>query len=120
MDNSRSPALVKLANAIKRHRRKAGLTQVELADLIPCSDKTISAIETYRDRPSRQMVIAIEKALHLSEGALVDLYDLLEGESLPGWMRDWIVEERSASRLRSFNLATIPGLLRPRTTPERC
>jgi transcriptional regulator with XRE-family HTH domain len=111
MGNPPSPALVKLAAAIRRHRKRAGLTQVELADLIPCSDKTISAIETCRDRPSREMVVAIEKALALSEGALVDLYDLLEGESLPGWMRDWLVEERRSTRLRSFEMAIIPGLL---------
>ncbi len=111
MGNPPSPALAKLAAAIRRHRKKAGLTQVELADLIPCSDKTISAIEVERDRPSREMVIAIERALELSEDALLDLYDLLESESLPGWMRDWIVEERQATRLRWFEMAIIPGLL---------
>jgi transcriptional regulator with XRE-family HTH domain len=111
MDNSPSPALRKLAEAIRRHRKRAELTQLELAELIPCSDKTISAIETTRERPSRQMVNAIEKALKVSEQALVDLFDLLEGESLPGWMRDWIVEERRSSRLRSLELVTFPGLL---------
>ena len=57
------------------------------------------------------MVLAIEAALHLSEGALLDLYDLLDVESLPGWMRDWVGEERRASSLRFFQLSTVPGLL---------
>jgi transcriptional regulator with XRE-family HTH domain len=111
MGNPPSPTLIKLATAIRRHRKLAGLTQAQLAAMIPCSDKTISAGETGRDRPSREMVVAIEKALDLSPDALVDLYDLLDAESLPGWMRDWLVEERRATSLRSFELAIVPGLL---------
>lgn len=111
METSPSPALSKLAEAIRRHRKRAGLTQLQLAELIPCSDKTISAIEVTRERPSRGLVGAIERALKVSENALLDLYDLMEGESLPGWMRDWVAEERRTSRLRSFELAIIPGLL---------
>ena len=111
MDSPPSPTLMKLAAAVRRHRKRAELTQLQLAELIPCSDKTISAIETGRERPSRGMVVAVEKALQLSPDALVDLYDLLEGESLPGWMRDWVIEERRASMLRSFELVIIPGLL---------
>ncbi|MEV0398770.1 helix-turn-helix transcriptional regulator [Actinoallomurus sp. NPDC050550] len=111
MGNPPSPALIKLSAAIRRHRKRAGQTQAALAKEIPCSDKTISAIETGRERPSREMVIAIEKALNVSDGALVDLFDLLEHESLPRWVRDWLVEERRASRLRSYEQAIVPGLL---------
>jgi len=111
MDNSPSPALAKLAEAIRRHRKRAGLTQAQLAEFIPCSDKTISAIETGRERPSRQMATAIEREPKVSENALLDIFDLLESESLPGWMRDWVVEERRSGRLRSFELAIVPGLL---------
>src|SRR3954463_1033168 len=110
MNNSPSPALAKLAEALRRHRKLAGLTQADLAKRIPCSDKTLSAIETGRDRPSRPMIVAIEQALGLSPGALVDIFDLLDAEGLPGWMRDWVIEERRATRLRSFELALIPGL----------
>lgn len=41
MEPSPSPALAELAEAIRRHRKATGLTQQQLADLIPCSDKTI-------------------------------------------------------------------------------
>ena len=111
MSNRPSPALVKLTAAIRRYRRRAELTQIRLAELVPCSDKTLSAIETGRERPSRGMVLAIEKALDLPPESLVDLYDLMDEESMPGWMRDWLVEERRAVMLRSFELAIIPGLL---------
>ena len=111
MNNSPSPALAKLAEALRRHRKLAGRTQAELAQRIPCSDKTISAIETGRDRPSREMIVAIEEAMELSKGALVDIFDLLDSESLPGWMRDWLVEECRSTMLRSLELVIIPGLL---------
>jgi transcriptional regulator with XRE-family HTH domain len=111
MGNPPSPTLMKLAAAVRRHRKRAGLTQVELAAMTPCSDKTISGIETGSDHPSRDMVIAIERALKLSLGALVDLYDLSNEESLPPWARDWFVEERRAGKLRSFQLAIVYGLL---------
>jgi transcriptional regulator with XRE-family HTH domain len=111
MGNPPSPALMKLAAAIRRHRKRAGLTQLQLATMIPCSDKTLSAIETGRDRPSREMVVAIETALSLPPGTLVDLFDLADSESLPRWVRDWLAEERRASKLRSFELAIIYGLL---------
>jgi transcriptional regulator with XRE-family HTH domain len=111
MGNSPSPALTKLAAAVRRYRKLAGHTQAQLAAMIPCSDKTISAIETGRDRPSREMIVAVEAALGLPPDALIDLYDLLDAESLPSWMRDWLVEERQATSLRNFELAIIPGLL---------
>jgi transcriptional regulator with XRE-family HTH domain len=111
MNNSPSPALVKLAEALRRHRKLAGHTQSDLARRIPCSDKTISAIETGRDRPSREMIVAIEEAMELSRGALVDIFDLLDSESLPGWMRDWLAEERRSTMLRSLELVIVPGLL---------
>jgi transcriptional regulator with XRE-family HTH domain len=111
MSNLPSPAMMKLAGAIRRNRKRAGLTQAQLAAMIPCSDKTISAIETGRERPSREMALAIERTLDLPPDTLLDLYDLLDIESLPRWMRDWVVEERRATSLRSFQLTTVPGLL---------
>jgi transcriptional regulator with XRE-family HTH domain len=111
MGNLPSPALTKLAAAVRRYRKIGGHTQAQLAAMIPCSDKTISAIETGRDRPSREMIVAIERTLELPPEALVDLYDLLDAESLPSWMRDWLTEERRATSLRNFELAIVPGLL---------
>src|SRR3569833_2276220 len=120
MGNPPNPALTKLAAAVRRQRKRAGLTQAQLAAQIPCSDKTTSAAETGRERLSREMVLAIEAALHLSEGALLDLYDLLDVESLPGWMRDWVGEERRASSLRFFQLSTVPGLLQTEDSARTC
>jgi hypothetical protein len=39
------------------------------------------------------------------------VYEQLDSESLPGWMRDWIPEEGRANVLRWVELLLIPGLL---------
>jgi transcriptional regulator with XRE-family HTH domain len=117
-NNSPSPTLMKLAAAVRRHRKRAELTQLQLAELIPCCDRTISAIETGRERPSRPMVVAVEKALRISPDALVDLYDLLDAESLPGWMRDWVIEERRATDSARSNWSSSPVSYQRRGTRE--
>jgi hypothetical protein len=41
----------------------------------------------------------------------MNVYEQLEGESLPGWFRGWVDEEDRATVIRTFQLALIPGLL---------
>jgi hypothetical protein len=44
-------------------------------------------------------------------GALMNVYEQLDGETLPGWFREWVDEEEAADVLRTFGLAPVPGLL---------
>ncbi len=41
----------------------------------------------------------------------MNVWEQLDGESLPGWFREWVDEEERADVLRTFQLALIPGLL---------
>jgi transcriptional regulator with XRE-family HTH domain len=109
--NTSNPMLAKLAAAVRRYRKQADLTQIELAHRVPCSDKTISAIETGRERPSEKLIIAIETALGVPPGALKDLYDRMDTESLQSWQWAWFIEESRALDLRTYDLTTAPGLL---------
>src|SRR4051812_35398819 len=109
MNKSPRPAFAKLAEALRRHRKLAARTPADLAHRTPSAHKPRSAIQTGRDRPSRAMIVAIEEALGLSPGALVDIFDLLDAEGLPGWMRECVIEERRSTTLRSFEMAVIPG-----------
>lgn len=64
--------------------------------MIPCSNRTISGIEVGRERPSRQMVIAIERALKLPADVLVDIYDLMEASrSAPPKVARWRTSSRT-------------------------
>ena len=87
------------------------MLQKELANRLGYSDGWLSNVETGQLRPRREQVTALEEALSLPRGALMAVYDQLDGESLPGWFRPWLEEEGNASVLRSFALAFVPGLL---------
>lgn len=110
-----SPTLITLGRLVRRYRDAASLLQTDLAKRLGYSDGWLSNVETGQLRPRREHVTAIEQALGVPPGVLMEVYDLLEGESLPGWMRDWVDEERRASALRAFELSVVPGLLQ---TPD--
>ncbi|MFL6054042.1 MAG: Scr1 family TA system antitoxin-like transcriptional regulator [Actinoallomurus sp.] len=112
---SPSPTLIALGRLVRRYRDAASILQADLAKKLGYSDAWLSNIETGQLRPRREQVTAIEQGLAVPPGVLMEVYDLLEGESLPGWMRDWLDEERRASALRAFEPAVVPGLLQ---TPD--
>ncbi|MEV5753003.1 helix-turn-helix transcriptional regulator [Actinoallomurus sp. NPDC052308] len=110
-----SPTLITLGRLVRRYRDAASILQADLAKRLGYSDGWLSNVETGQLRPRREHITAIEQALSLPPGVLMEVYDLLEGESLPVWMRDWLAEERRSSALRAFELALVPGLLQ---TPD--
>lgn len=87
------------------------MLQKELANRLGYSDGWLSNLETGQLRPRSEQVASIEEALSLPGGALMAVYDQLDNESLPGWFRPWLEEEKRATVVRSFELAIVPGLL---------
>lgn len=55
-----------LGKEIKRYRKKAGLTQEELAEIIDCSNTHIGQIENAGTKPSLEMVVRIANALNVT------------------------------------------------------
>jgi transcriptional regulator with XRE-family HTH domain len=108
---SRSRTLVTFGRLVRIYRDAAGLTQKELAKELDYTNGWVSNVETGQLRPRPEQVSALEHALRLPAGALMTVYEQLDGESLPGWMRDWVPEERRADVLRWVELFIIPGLL---------
>jgi transcriptional regulator with XRE-family HTH domain len=106
-----SPTLITLGRLVRTHRDAAGMLQRELAGKLGYSDGWLSNLENGVLRPRRDQVTALEQALNLPPGALITVYDQLEGESLPIWFRPWLEEEARATVLRSVQLSLIPGLL---------
>ncbi|MFL6054726.1 MAG: Scr1 family TA system antitoxin-like transcriptional regulator [Actinoallomurus sp.] len=111
MGNPPNPTLRRLGAAVRRYREAAGLIQAQLAERVNYSEGWLSNLETGRLRPRRKAVVAIEKALDLPEGPLLDLYDVLAEEVMPAWFRPWLEEERAATVLRSFEQTIISGFL---------
>jgi transcriptional regulator with XRE-family HTH domain len=107
----RSRTLVTFGRLVRIYRDAAGLTQKELAKTLDYTNGWVSNVETGQLRPRVEQVRLLEQALNLPPGALMAVYEQLDGESLPGWMRDWIPEESRADVLRWVELSIVPGLL---------
>ncbi|GAB3969553.1 helix-turn-helix transcriptional regulator [Actinoallomurus acanthiterrae] len=106
-----SPALVTLGRQIRRYRDAAGLRQRELADLLGYSEPWMSALETGRLLPKADQIAAIEEALHVPAGILMEVCKQLDIDPTPQWFREWRDVETTADVLRWVELSNIPGLL---------
>jgi transcriptional regulator with XRE-family HTH domain len=111
MTKRRSPTLITLGRLVRTYRDAAGLTQKGLASALGYTNGWVSNVETGQLRPRPEQVAALERALSVPSGALMNVYEQLDAESLPGWFRDWVDEEERADVIRTFQLALIPGLL---------
>jgi transcriptional regulator with XRE-family HTH domain len=96
---------------VRTFRDAADLTQKELASTLGYSYGWVSNVETGQLRPRAEQVAALEQALDAPPGALMNIYEQLDGESLPGWFREWVDEEDRAEVIRTFELVLVPGLL---------
>jgi transcriptional regulator with XRE-family HTH domain len=106
-------AMATFGKTLRTIRMALGLTQDQVVARVSYSKSWLSSVENGQQIPLRKAVIALEQAL--GTDSLVELYDRLANSTLPGWIRDWVEEERKSKILRSFELAVIYGLLQ---TPE--
>jgi transcriptional regulator with XRE-family HTH domain len=112
-----SSAMVRVGARLRAHREAAGLTQIQLCELLHLSDSWLSQVETGQKRPEGRKLMEIVQALHLSPEALAEIMDLLMRETPEGKPAfDKLIEaEQRATVIRDYELALIPGLLQ---TPE--
>jgi putative transcriptional regulator len=66
----------KIANAVKEHRKKAGMTQEELARALRVSRQTIISIERGRYVPSLTLALKISGYFNCSTD---DMFKLVDG-----------------------------------------
>ncbi|OLT29124.1 hypothetical protein BJF83_00405 [Nocardiopsis sp. CNR-923] len=115
-----SPALRYYAAELKRFREAAGLTQAQLAEVIPYSKSMISMVETARrtpldardgDRVMSKFTECCDEALDTG-GALSRILPLLEDASdpYPSWFRPYAALEAEATAIYTFQSQTVPGL----------
>jgi transcriptional regulator with XRE-family HTH domain len=97
---------------MKRLRQRDGLTQGQLADLVPCSESTVGMIETGKRAPKDDFAKRIDEIFGTDGMFLRLLEHLIEEESTPKWFRHWADDiEPRAQSIRSFEPNLIPGLL---------
>ncbi|THA53499.1 helix-turn-helix transcriptional regulator [Streptomyces sp. A1136] len=96
---------------LAHHRRRALLTQQQLADLVFCDVESIASIEQGRRPLSLKLAIALDAALD-AKGALREAAEAIpRRERYPAFVREYIELEAEALSLLSYENAAIPGLL---------
>jgi transcriptional regulator with XRE-family HTH domain len=97
-------------------RSKAGLTVDQLGALVYLSPSQLRKVEGGTRAPSDDLVTRCEAIPQMQcNGALRELYDsmvdYLKVGVFPGWFQGWPGKEAAATRLRSFSLEVVDGLL---------
>ena len=67
---------------VKEYRKKLGLTQAQLAELVSIDDKHISCIENGKNFPSADLIARISAALKIEPKELFEFYHLQESKNL--------------------------------------
>lgn len=114
-DASASPRRV-LGAMLRYYRTRAGMSQEQLGARVYLSSDMIGKVEQGQRTASEQFVESCEAITELgANGALRELRDqlkdVLQQRAHPGWFADWLSKEVHAVKLRSYELAVIPGLL---------
>lgn len=100
-----------LLRELRRRRKAAGLTQIELGKKCFCSDTVVSGIETGTKPVTLDYLKLVDTALETG-GYFETLWtELVKDDAAPVWLREWIEIEREASALRWYEPAFVPGLL---------
>ncbi|WP_195910991.1 Scr1 family TA system antitoxin-like transcriptional regulator [Streptomyces kaniharaensis] len=111
--NLRSSAASVFGAVLRRLRESKGVSQGQLAILIPCSRPHISRIEAGTRNPQEDFVLAADRLLETG-GQLMDLWKEIDWYARvehPDWFRRYAGYEDKASTIGEFQVAHISGLL---------
>jgi transcriptional regulator with XRE-family HTH domain len=99
---------------LRHYRQQAGLSQEQLGSLVFLTGDMIAKVERGDRAASDRLVEQCETHLNANGGLSIlweELGGLLHQRGYPGWFAPWTEREAQAVRLRSFELAVVPGLL---------
>ncbi|MFD9409025.1 helix-turn-helix domain-containing protein [Streptomyces sp. NPDC059989] len=96
---------------VKASRKRAGLTQEQLADQIGYSVQYVGSVEQGRRHPSTRFVDRVEVALDAFGVIRIAANQLTRRRGLAKWFRRWAELEEKARTLNTYESRSIPGLL---------
>ncbi|MBV6700635.1 Scr1 family TA system antitoxin-like transcriptional regulator [Kitasatospora aureofaciens] len=111
--NLRSSAAAVFGAVLSSLRESKGISQGQLAILIPCSRPHLSRIEGGTRNPQEDFVLAVDRLLETG-GQLMDLWKEIDWYARvehPDWFRRYAGYEDTASTIGEFQVAHISGLL---------
>ncbi|RKS68300.1 helix-turn-helix protein [Actinomadura pelletieri DSM 43383] len=97
---------------LRYYREAAKMSCAQLANKIPFSKSTISAVERAELRCDRSLAVAADPVLDTGN-ALTRLWDgLFKGSgAVPIWFSDWYKHEPDSTHIRSYQPLVVDGLL---------
>ncbi|MFG2337396.1 Scr1 family TA system antitoxin-like transcriptional regulator [Streptomyces yangpuensis] len=107
-DNLRS-----FGETVKASRKRAGLTQEQLASLIGYSVQYVGSVEQGRRHPSQKFVSKTEVVLDTFGVIDIAARQLTRRRGLASWFRRWAKLEEVAVTLNTYECRSVPGLLQP-------
>ncbi|MFE9632417.1 Scr1 family TA system antitoxin-like transcriptional regulator [Streptomyces sp. NPDC006463] len=98
---------------VKASRKRAGLTQEQLAPRIGYSVQYVGSVEQGRRHPSRNFINKTEAVLDSFGVIGIAARQLARRRGLASWFRRWAELEEVAVTLNTYECRSIPGLLQP-------
>ncbi|MGC0419228.1 helix-turn-helix domain-containing protein [Embleya sp. AB8] len=97
---------------LRRLRKAAGVSPEEASEAGHCTPSLLFMIERGDRRPSTDFTRAVDPLVG-AEGLLRRIHRLIEQEApgSPSWFKGYLNAERSAKRLRFFDVQALPGLM---------
>ncbi|GII82202.1 transcriptional regulator [Sphaerisporangium siamense] len=102
--------LVYLGVEMRKHRKRADLSQKRVARITQFSQSLVGYIERGERTPSQNFMQRYDDAVG-SGGELVRLWARLTRGASPRWFRNWLEVEQEAHALHSWEPLYFPGLL---------
>ncbi|MFB7464097.1 Scr1 family TA system antitoxin-like transcriptional regulator [Streptomyces sp. NPDC056224] len=96
---------------VKASRKRAGLTQEQLAPLIRYSVQYVGSVEQGRRHPSRNFISKTEAVLDTFGVIGIAARQLARRRGLASWFRRWAELEELAVTLNTYECRSVPGLL---------
>ncbi|MCX4526385.1 helix-turn-helix domain-containing protein [Streptomyces sp. NBC_01551] len=96
---------------VKAFRKRAGLTQEQLAPLVGYSVQYVGSVEQGRRHPSRRFVDRAEVALDAFGVIEIAARELSRRRGIASWFHRWAELEEEAVTLNTYECRSIPGLL---------
>ncbi|MFB7787370.1 Scr1 family TA system antitoxin-like transcriptional regulator [Streptomyces vinaceus] len=96
---------------VKAFRKRAGLTQEQLAERVRYSVQYVGSVEQGRRHPSVKFVSRSEEALDAFGVIRIAAKQLQRRRGLASWFRRWAELEDVAVALNTYECRSIPGLL---------
>ncbi|MFI1150252.1 helix-turn-helix domain-containing protein [Streptomyces sp. NPDC020817] len=98
---------------VKAFRKRAGLTQEQLAEHVRYSVQYVGSVEQGRRHPSVKFVNRSEEALDAFGVIRIAARQLNRKRGLAKWFKRWAELEKEAIALDTYECRSVPGLLQP-------